>query len=390
MTASPQQQALPSHTAPLTEREALVAECRALADAYGHAAYTRGQDPTLAAIANDLAAHCALKIAIDRLAAHQPEQAVGVQPSNFDIVARAMDLAAMYAGSVAMGKHEEAADRANDLRAYLLKYLPPSTQPAPRAAEPVAEIVHGDSGAACNPTRVLKWLGGNVLAMLPIGTKLYAAPAQTVEARAQPVAWVRPEGLEWLIDQKRGPRAYIAVDLCRQRSDDATMPLYAAPVEQAAQPFQQRVGKWVLACFGETIARDKAERNHRFLEEALELVQACGCTVGEAHQLVDYTFGRPVGDAHQEVGGVMVTLAALCSAQGLDVQQASEDELVRIWTKVEQIRAKQAAKPKHSPLPEAVQSADEWRDAYWNLRRYVEGKGIDTTCYGPAAPRGAA
>ena len=30
---------------------------------------------------------------------------------------------------------------------------------------------------------------------------------------------------------------------------------------------------------------------------------------------------------------------------------AADAELVRVWTKVEAIRAKQAAKPKHSPLP---------------------------------------
>jgi hypothetical protein len=57
------------------------------------------------------------------------------------------------------------------------------------------------------------------------------------------------------------------------------------------------------------------------------------------------------GDAHQEVGGVMVTLAALCLANELDVLEAAETELQRIWTKVEAIRAKQAAKPKNSPLP---------------------------------------
>ena len=119
-------------------------------------------------------------------------------------------------------------------------------------------------------------------------------------------------------------------------------------------PFQQRVQPWMLACFGEKIAADKAERNHRFLEEALELVQATGCTVGEAHQLVDYVYGRPVGEPVQEIGGVMVTLAALCLAHGIDMHSAAETELARIWTKVEQIRAKQAAKPKHSPLPEMV------------------------------------
>lgn len=115
--------------------------------------------------------------------------------------------------------------------------------------------------------------------------------------------------------------------------------------------FQARVDPWLLACFGEAIARDKVERNHRFLEEALEAVQAAGCTASEAHQLVDYVFGRPRGRLHQEIGGVMVTLAALCLSQKIDMAEAGETELARIWTKVEQIRAKQAAKPKHGPLP---------------------------------------
>lgn len=117
------------------------------------------------------------------------------------------------------------------------------------------------------------------------------------------------------------------------------------------RPFQDRVGAWMLACFGPEISADKQERNHRFIEEALELVQACGCTAHEAHQLVDYVFDRPVGDRYQEVGGVMVTLAALCLAQGLNMHDNGETELKRIWTKVDQIRAKQAAKPEHSPLP---------------------------------------
>lgn len=118
--------------------------------------------------------------------------------------------------------------------------------------------------------------------------------------------------------------------------------------------YQRQVHRWMLKCFGGQITADRMERNHRFLEEALELVQANGCTQSEARQLVDYVFGRPVGDPDQEVGGVMVTLAALCTASGLEMQAAGERELSRIWTKVEQIRAKQAAKPKHSPLPMAV------------------------------------
>lgn len=123
-------------------------------------------------------------------------------------------------------------------------------------------------------------------------------------------------------------------------------------LKSAEDSFQSRVDPWLIECFGETIARDKMERNHRFLEEALELVQSTECTQSEAHQLVDYVFGRPIGEPKQEVGGVMVTLAALCLANELDMHEAGETELTRIWGFVEKIRAKQAAKPKHSPLPE--------------------------------------
>lgn len=141
----------------------------------------------------------------------------------------------------------------------------------------------------------------------------------------------------------------MAVELLQRRS------ALASP-EQA---FQARVDDWLIACFGEKIARDKIERNHRFLEESLELVQSNGCTASEAHQLVDYVFNRPVGELKQEVGGVMNTLAALCLANGISMDECGETELARVWTKVEKIRAKQAAKPKHSPLPEHVASPEQ-------------------------------
>lgn len=40
-------------------------------------------------------------------------------------------------------------------------------------------------------------------------------------------------------------------------------------------------------------------------------------------------------------------------ANELNMNEAGEIELARIWTKVEKIREKQANKPKHSPLPQA-------------------------------------
>lgn len=122
------------------------------------------------------------------------------------------------------------------------------------------------------------------------------------------------------------------------------------------RPFQRRVELWLRECFGEKIAADKQERNHRFIEEALELVQACGMTREEALILVDYVYSRKVGVPIQEVGGVLVTLSALCSANSIEMEQAGEIEYCRILQPVilERIRQKQATKPKGSPLPQEV------------------------------------
>ena len=118
--------------------------------------------------------------------------------------------------------------------------------------------------------------------------------------------------------------------------------------------FQDRVQPWMMACFGPEISADKLERGDRFLEEALELVQSGNYPKERVYALVEYVYGRDQGEINQEVGGVMVTLAAYCLAHGLDMHTAGETELARIWTKVEKIRAKQAAKPTGSALPVAV------------------------------------
>lgn len=114
---------------------------------------------------------------------------------------------------------------------------------------------------------------------------------------------------------------------------------------------QNRMRAWVVACFGKDIADDTTERSHRMLEESIELHQSGGRTREEAHLLVDYVYNRPVGDFEQEVGGVVLTLAALCAARDVSFIDAGEAELQRVWGKIDAIRVKQAQKVKDSPLP---------------------------------------
>ena len=59
--------------------------------------------------------------------------------------------------------------------------------------------------------------------------------------------------------------------------------------------YQDRVKEWLAVCFPQSVHSDRQERTHRFLEEALELAQANGCSREEAQALVEYVYARPAG-----------------------------------------------------------------------------------------------
>jgi hypothetical protein len=119
-----------------------------------------------------------------------------------------------------------------------------------------------------------------------------------------------------------------------------------------SKSYQSRVQEWFAACFPVSAWNDRRERTHRFLEEALELAQSNGCSREEAKALVDYVYSRPEGLPDIEVGGVLVTLASLCTATGIDMEEAGDRELKRNWERIDLIRKKQASKPHNSPLPQ--------------------------------------
>lgn len=117
-------------------------------------------------------------------------------------------------------------------------------------------------------------------------------------------------------------------------------------MEKTPYSFQARCMKWILAWLNTNLVWNKQERNQRFLEEALELVQSLDMDKETAHKLVDYVFNRPRGEPKQELGGVMNTLAILAETNSMSMWADGEAELVRCWNNIDKIREKQKAKPK--------------------------------------------
>lgn len=134
--------------------------------------------------------------------------------------------------------------------------------------------------------------------------------------------------------------------------------------------FQNECVQWAKKTFDEAHVNNTYVRACRFGEEALELLQALDVTKEDALKLVDYVYGRPKGELPQEVGGVMVTLAVLCFASKMDMEDCGEYELIQCWRNIEKIRAKQAQKPSFlkDPLPGADVPLKEAEDPYPQTR----------------------
>lgn len=109
--------------------------------------------------------------------------------------------------------------------------------------------------------------------------------------------------------------------------------------------FQDKIRKFVVDTFGIEIADNKKERCHRFAEESLELLQACGYTKEELNTMIDYVYSRPIGSIRKEVGGTMATLAALCAAFDVDMIKEASLEGRRAIRNSQYIRMKHNGKP---------------------------------------------
>lgn len=82
------------------------------------------------------------------------------------------------------------------------------------------------------------------------------------------------------------------------------------------------------------------------MEEAIELVQACEMPKEDVLTLVNYVYDQPVGDIDQEVGGVLVTLIALCTAQFVNLEIVANQTWKEINAKMEAIHQSNKTKPR--------------------------------------------
>lgn len=116
--------------------------------------------------------------------------------------------------------------------------------------------------------------------------------------------------------------------------------------------FQDDVYFWIKECGGDSLVHDARNRHWRFVEESIELAQACQVPKEDVLALVDYVYNKPPGEVYQEIGGVFVTLLALCNAENEELAECGNIELKRVWANIDKIRAKMAARSGyHGPLP---------------------------------------
>lgn len=101
-------------------------------------------------------------------------------------------------------------------------------------------------------------------------------------------------------------------------------------VERVRDARQATIYKWVADTFGVNTL-NPSERALRFIEEAVELVQAVGLSADVVHKIVDHVFAKPPGGLAQEIGGCGTTLLALAAAHGVSADDAECDEAERVF-----------------------------------------------------------
>jgi len=109
---------------------------------------------------------------------------------------------------------------------------------------------------------------------------------------------------------------------------------------------EERVNIWLRDCVGHEVADDLAERNHRFCEEALELLQACGYTRAQIDAMADVVYSKPPSSNQGgECADVIICLVQLARARNIDLVKMVREGIARNWANSDKIREKNRTKP---------------------------------------------
>lgn len=132
---------------------------------------------------------------------------------------------------------------------------------------------------------------------------------------------------------KAGALIAAEIDRLQRANVGSTHPSPLPVAEHTRDERQRKIGEWCVAAFGEFEGKSVAQRALRLLEESAELAQAAGVNEHLSHSLLHYVWSRPVGEIHQEIGGVAVTLLALAHSAGLSAEAEEIREVERVLSK---------------------------------------------------------
>jgi hypothetical protein len=111
--------------------------------------------------------------------------------------------------------------------------------------------------------------------------------------------------------------------------------------------FARDASTWVGDTFGFKCMASGRERALRFLEEAMELAQACDLSKADTAAMMDYVYSRPPGAVPDEIGGVLMTLAPLSVTFDVKLGWLARRVLNSCWDRQAQISQKHWNKPAH-------------------------------------------
>lgn len=118
------------------------------------------------------------------------------------------------------------------------------------------------------------------------------------------------------------------------------------PIHATLDRVQDESSSWTTQTFGSLYLIHKKERLFRFMEEALETVQAGGMTEDELSQVIRQVYDRPADpDIKKEIGGALITLGTLAEAFGTRLDFCFRMAMARCWRDQDKIRIRHFTKP---------------------------------------------